>query len=446
MADRRVGPSLNQERRPRSRSKLKIAYLCSAYPAISHTFILREVDTLRRLGAAITTFSIHRASPDQLLADADRDAFQSTIAILPARWRRLLGTHLKLAIRKPAAYLSTLALALRLAPAGPRGRLWQVFYFGESVMLWSECRRRGLRHIHVHLANVAADVALLASHLGSAVESDHPWSWSFTMHGPTEFFDVRHFRLAEKMRHARFVVCISDFARSQLMALGDPEAWEKLHVIHVGIPIEQFTPPSGAARPRTDPEILCIGRLVPEKGQAVLLKAVALLGERGHVVHLTIAGDGPDRPVLERFAQRLGIASSVSLPGPVGQDQLRALYESASIFSLPSFAEGIPVVLMEAMAMRLPVISTRITGIPELIEDGQTGLLVAPGRPDQLANTLEAVLADHSLRRRLGSAAREKVVSDFNAENSAAQLYALFADQLSYRVRSPLPETAKAGV
>jgi colanic acid/amylovoran biosynthesis glycosyltransferase len=427
--------------------KLKIAYLCSSYPAVSHTFILREVQALRRLGAAITTFSIHRTNPDQLLAAADRDAFESTVTILPPHWGRLLFAHLRLAIGNPSAYLSTLALAWSLAPAGPRGRLWQIFYFGESVALWDECRRRGLRHIHVHLANVAADVALLASRIGSAVEPEHPWSWSFTMHGPTEFFDVRHFRLAEKIRRARFVVCISDYARSQLMALSDPDSWGKLHVIHVGLPIEQFSRRDDEP-PRAEAEILCIGRLVPEKGQAVLLKAVATLIERGHAVKLTIAGAGQDKPSLELQARQLGIASRVSLPGAVGQEQIRGLYEEAAIFCLPSFAEGIPVVLMEAMAMKLAVVGTRITGIPELIEDGETGLLVAPGSQDRLTEGLERLLVDPELRRRLGENAREKVIRDFNAENSAAELHALLADQLLPPAppRPRVPEIANEGV
>ncbi len=428
--------------------KVKIAYLCSSYPAVSHTFILREVEALRRLGAAITTFSIHRTDRDQLLAAADRDAFESTVTILPPRWGRLLRAHLRLAIGNPSAYLSTLALAWSLAPAGPRGRLWQIFYFGESVALWSECRRRGLRHIHVHLANVAADVALLASQIGCAVEPEHPWSWSFTMHGPTEFFDVRHFRLAEKINHARFVVCISDYARSQLMALSDPEMWGKFHVIHVGLPVEQFTRLGDEPPLLSDAEILCIGRLVPEKGQAVLLKAVATLIERGHAVKLTIAGAGQDKSSLELQARRLGIASRVSLPGAVGQEQIRGLYEEASIFCLPSFAEGIPVVLMEAMAMRIAVVGTRITGIPELIEDGETGLLVAPGCRDQLADSLERLLVDRRLRHRLGGNARKKIIGDFNAENSAAQLHALFADQLLPPAppRPRVPEIANEGV
>jgi colanic acid/amylovoran biosynthesis glycosyltransferase len=416
---------------------MKIAYLCSEYPAISHTFVLREVEALRRLGVSISTFSIRRTHPSRLLAHADRVASQTTFAILPPRWTRLLGAHLRLATRAPGAYVSGLAFALSLAGAGLRGRLWQFFYFVESVVLWNECRKQDIRHIHAHLANAAADVALLAAHLGSVAEPEHPWSWSFTMHGPTEFFDIRHYRLSEKTRRARFVVCISDFARSQLMALSDPETWDKFHVIHVGIPIEQFTS-SRNGDSEDAPRVLCIGRLVPEKGQAVLLEAVALLAERGHIVEVTFAGDGPSRPTLERLVDRLGIGSQVSLPGAVGQEQLHSLYESASIFCLASFAEGVPVVLMEAMGMQVPVVSTRITGIPELIEDGRTGLLVAPGRPDQLADAIERLIADPSLVRELRARAREKVVADFNAKTSAKQLHALFAERLSDGATRPV--------
>jgi colanic acid/amylovoran biosynthesis glycosyltransferase len=408
----------------------KIAYLCSEYPAISHTFILREVEALRKLGAEITTFSIRRTPPDRLLADADRAAADTTVAILPPRRLRLLTTHFKVAVRSPRHYLSTLRLALRLAPRGLKGRLWQLFYFIESVVVWSECREREIRHIHVHLANAAADVGLLATHLGSATEPEQAWSWSFTMHGPTEFFDLRHFRLAEKLQSARFVVCISNFARSQLMALSEPGTWDRLHVVHVGIPVGQFTR-SRPIAPDPDLEILYIGRLVPEKGQAVLLEAVALLKGRGRSVRVTLAGDGQLRGELEWLAGDLGIESQVSFLGAVGQEQLHDLYESAAIFCLPSFAEGVPVVLMEAMAMEVPAISTRIAGIPELIEDGHSGLLVAPGSLVELADSLEELLADPAFRRQLGSQGRAKVMGEFDAERSAKQLYELFSRHLS---------------
>jgi colanic acid/amylovoran biosynthesis glycosyltransferase len=410
---------------------VKIAYLCSEYPAVSHTFILREVEAMRRRGAEIATFSVRRTSPANLLCEADREAFESTFAILPPRWPRLLAAHLRLALRRPDVYFSVLIGALRLAPAGPRGLLWQLFYFVEAVVLWDECRRRGIRHVHVHFANVSADVALLATRIGSAREPRRPWSWSFTMHGPTEFFDVRHYRLGEKLRQASFVVCISDFARSQLMALSDPGAWPKLPVVHVGIPIEQFTPRNGD-RPASGPlEILCIGRLVPEKGQAVLIEALARLAERGVPATVTFAGDGPQRAALERLAADLGVASAVSFRGAVAQEDLRTLYETASVFCLPSFSEGVPVVLMEAMAMRLPVLSTRITGIPELIEDGHDGLLVPPGRPDSLADALELLSRDPALRQALGTRGRDKVLAEFDAEASATTLHSIFAEQVS---------------
>jgi len=161
--------------RSRGAATIKVAYLCTQYPAVSHTFVLREVEALRRLGVEIITFSVRRASSEHLLSHADRIAFDSTYAILPPRWIALFAAHLKLILSAPVAYLSTLALALRLAPPGLRGSLWQLFYFAESVVLWTECRRHGICHIHVHLANAAADIALLAAALGSAVEPERSW-------------------------------------------------------------------------------------------------------------------------------------------------------------------------------------------------------------------------------------------------------------------------------
>jgi glycosyltransferase involved in cell wall biosynthesis len=397
------------------------------YPAVTHTFVLREVQALRELGADIDTFSVRRAGPDQLLAHADRVAFESTFAILPPDWRVLLTAHLRLAALSLSAYLSTLALAWRMAPAGLRGHLWQLFYFVESVLLWRECERRGVRHLHAHMAHVAADVALLTANIGCELEPERPWSWSLTMHGPFEFFDVSHFRLSEKLKRTRFVACISDYARSQLMALSERDVWDKLHVVHVGIPIEQFTRTADTSSPQGEPTILFIGRLVPVKGQTVLLEALAILAARGHDLNVIIAGEGPLRRTLEHLAEHLGLASQVSFAGAVGQDEIHALYASASIFCLPSFAEGVPCVLMEAMAMELPVVSTRITGVPELVDHGHTGILVSPGRVDQLADALERLLADPSLRKQMGALAREKVIHEFNSQNSAEELYELFS-------------------
>jgi colanic acid/amylovoran biosynthesis glycosyltransferase len=406
---------------------VKLAYLTSAYPAISHTFILREVEALRGRGLEITTFSIRRAPADQILSEADRRAVETTVAILPPRWGRLLATHLRLLLRAPGAYLRTLRAALDLAPSGLRGRLWQLFYFVEAVVLWSECRQRGIRHVHVHLANAAADLAMIASRLGTTLEPERPWSWSFTMHGPTEFYDLRHFRLPEKVADAAFVVCISDFARSQLMGLSDPAVWERLRVVHMGIPVERFTISRNGHSPER-PTILYIGRLVPEKGQAVLLEAAARLREQGREVEVKLAGEGELRGHLEGLCRELRIADRVTFLGAVAQDKVRDLYAEASIFCLPSFAEGVPVVLMEAMAMGLPVVTTRIAGIPELVEDGSGGVVVAPGRADELAARLGELLDNPERRRELGRLGREKVLAEFDAEDSAAQLHDVFEE------------------
>lgn len=414
----------------RDRGGLRIAYLCSLYPAISHTFIMREVDALRSLGAEIETFSIHRAGPEHVNGDADRRAFDSTFAILPPRLGALLGAHAKAAAGHPFAYARTLLKSLRLARSGPAGRIWQVFYFAEAMVLWRQCERRGIRHIHAHLANVAADVALLAAAFGSATDRERPWSWSFTMHGPTELFAVEEFRLAKKVRHASFAVCISDFTRSQLMMLCDPGDWEKLHVVHCGIPLERFARRAGPAGHDRPPMLLYVGRLVPEKGQAVLLEALSLLYERGIRIGATLVGEGPQRAGLEALAERLGVRAQTHFAGALGQEEILPLYERATVFCLPSFAEGVPCVLMEAMAMEVPVVSTFVAGIPELVENERTGLLVAPGRADLLAAAIERLIDDPRLSDRLGAQGAARVAAEFSSQGTAEQLHALFAARL----------------
>jgi glycosyltransferase involved in cell wall biosynthesis len=410
---------------PGAPPSLRVAYLCNEYPALSHTFVSREVLALRRRGAEVSTFSIHRADPVKLLSRTDRAEFKTTHALLPPDRIRLLRVHLRLLLSAPGAYGRTLAFAAGLGN-GVRGRLWQFFYFMEATLLWYECRSRGLRHIHAHIATNAADVALLTARLGNALDgADGRWSWSFTIHGPPEFSNVDHFNLVQKVVYARFVVCISHYARSQLMALSDPAHWEKLHVVRCSVDANEFRPPASRNGPGP-PEILCIGRLVPEKGHAVLLEALALLQERGHGFRATIAGGGPASDALVQRARELGLLDQVSFPGPVGQDEIRSFYGAASIFCMPSFAEGLPGVIFEAMATELPIVSTWITGVPELVIDGQTGYLVPPGRAVELAEAIGRLLDDPEGRRAMGRAGREKVVREYNPETLAARLSALF--------------------
>jgi colanic acid/amylovoran biosynthesis glycosyltransferase len=304
-------------------------------------------------------------------------------------------------------------------PPGARQRLWRLFYFGEAILVWGECRRRGLRHLHAHFANVGSEVALLAARFGGA-----GWSWSFMMHGSTELFDETPHRLPEKIRRARLVVCNSDFTRAQLMKLVGREQWQKLQVVRCGIDAGAFS-----TRRRGTPgplHVLTVARLVPGKGHALLLEALAKLRSRGVKADATFVGDGPERAGLERLVEELGLERQVRFAGAVGQDELPRWYERADAFCLPTLAEGLGVVLMEAMAAGLPVVSTRVMGVPEVVEDGSTGLLVAPGRADELADALERLAASRELRERLGRHGRLRVEREFDVDAAAARLADLF--------------------
>jgi colanic acid/amylovoran biosynthesis glycosyltransferase len=404
---------------------VRIAYVCSRYPAVSHTFIQREVAALRGFGLDVDTVAIRRAAADEALSRADKAEAEATYAILPVRPWHLARAHAN-ALRYPGAYRATLNTAFRLAPRGLRGRLWQLFYFAEAVVLWDRARRRGVEHLHAHFANVGSDVALLAATLGREAGRG-PRTWSMTMHGSTEFYDVSAFRLPEKVRDARFVACVSDFTRSQLMLHTEEEHWPKLALVRCGVDPQAFGAvardgASGALR------VLVVGRLVSEKGYSLLLEALADVVARGRDVTLEIVGEGPAGEALRARAGALGVAERVQWLGAVGQDEIRRHYEEADAFCLPSFAEGVPVVLMEAMAMQLPVVATRIAGIPELIDDGVSGLLVAPARAGELADALDQLAASPELRGQLGRAGREAVMAGYDAERWARELQHLLVD------------------
>jgi colanic acid/amylovoran biosynthesis glycosyltransferase len=411
----------------RSRVTGKIAYITTRFPSISHTFILREVNALRARGVEVHTVSIREVSGEHLLSEDNRRALESTYMIRPPRPRDVIGAHTRAFTRHPLAYLRALRYSLSIARPGWRGAIWQLFYFAEAIMLWRECVRVGAVHIHAHHGSPPADLALLAARFGE-LSSSGPSTWSMTMHGPTEFWNTRWFRLSEKIRRARGVVCISDFARSQLMALVDEQHWDKLEVVRCGLIPEQYD--ALTAQHATRAQILCVGRLVSEKGQAVLLDAHASLCRAGQEVDLVLVGSGPDRHALERLATELGAGEHVRFTGPVGQDEIKDHYAAASVFCSSSFSEGVPVVLMEAMACACPVVATAIAGVPELVRDRETGLVVSPGRADELARAIAELIEDPCLRAKLANAGRRHVAQKFDVRRSAIQLESFFARML----------------
>lgn len=403
-----------------------LAYLVSLYPALSHEFISREIRALRADGVRVSTFTVRPALPADLTTDAYRRESAGTASLLGSRRALAVGVA-RFAARHPLALAAGLRQAGRTGPRTARSRLWQLFYLVEAVRLVALMRASGLRHVHVHLANNAADIARLAVLLGSASAPGTPrWTWSLAVHGPTEFADVPGSDLAAKVRSASAVACISDFCRSQLMALVEPEHWGKLGVVRMSVEAARYPSHAAAraARPADRPlRVLFVGRLVPEKGPSLLLSALALLPDGA--VQARIVGTGPLGPSLADQVRSLGLP--VSLLGGLGQDDLPAQFAWADAFCLPSVAEGLPVVLMEAMASGLPVLTTRIAGIPELVEDGVTGLLVPPGRADRLASALLRLRDDAPLRRALGVRAVMAVHSQHDPAVNAAALRDLLA-------------------
>ncbi|MBM3289884.1 MAG: glycosyltransferase family 4 protein, partial [Candidatus Hydrogenedentes bacterium] len=248
--------------------------------------------------------------------------------------------------------------------------------------------------------------------------------FSLSMHGPDEFYNINQDLIAEKVRKAVFVRCISFYCRGQVERVAKQRDWEKLRIVRCGIDVSKYAPrpaPNNAAA-----EILCVGRLTPAKGQHVLLKACRALKDRGLAFRLTLVGAGPDRASLEALAASLGIAGDVTFTGPVGQNEIHQYYDKADIFALPSFAEGLPVVLMEAMGKGIPCVATAVAGIPELVRDGKNGLVAAASDVEGLADRLQKLIEDPVFRRTLGQAARDIVEQEYDVKHNCEAMARLF--------------------
>ncbi len=406
------------------RSAVRMAYLVSAYPAISHTFILREVLQLRAKGFEIHVASINAPDrPAERLTEDERAEDKLTLYVKQQGAARGLAAVLRALATRPLALVRALAFAVRLGHADVKKQLYGIFYLVEAAIIGRFMEERALTHLHVHFATPASTVGLILTKL-------YPATLSLTVHGPDEFYDAPGYCLTEKIEGASFVCTIGRYAKSQCMKLSDPAHWEKLEVAPLGVDPALFTP--RAFREQPDPfEVLCVGRLVPAKGQHVLLRAIARLAGEGRRVRLRVVGDGPDRAALERFAAERGLGEHVVFEGAVNQDRIRALYAQADVFALASFAEGIPVVLMEAMAMEIPCVTTFITGHPELIRDGVDGLLVAPSDDEELARAIARLMDDAALRRTLGEAGRRRVIERYNLAPNTERLAEIFRRRLA---------------
>jgi glycosyltransferase involved in cell wall biosynthesis len=401
---------------------LRIAYLVGRYPAVSHAFLEREVRGLRQAGVEVETISIRAAREPDLLSERDREEARRTHAVLPIGPLRLAAIHAVSLARSPLRYLATAVDALRLGEAGLRERLRALAYFGEAVVVCERCRRHEVTHLHAtQFADGAGTVALLASRYGRI-------SWSLTVHGPGELYEVRRFGLAEKVRRAAFTVAVSEFTRSQLMTLVERRHWARIRVIHMGVDTARYQPRERPPRRGEEVRVLTVARLVRHKGHALLLAALADLRDHGLALSATVVGDGEERAALVELTGELGLGRQVEFLGAVGQDRLPELYGDADVFCLPTLAEAVGVANMEAMASGLPVVSSRLMGVPELVEDGVSGILVSPGDVGGLAEALRDLAEDPARRAAMGIAGRRRVEAEFDAATEAAKLHDALRD------------------
>jgi len=405
---------------------VRLAYLINQYPAPSQTFIRREIAAVEAQGLEVARFAVRRW--DRPLVDPE-DAAEGrrTEYLLEAGPLRILSHVVRTAAGRPGAFARALAAAVRLGRRSERGLLIHLIYLAEACLLRSRLADFGAGHVHAHFGTNAAAVALLCRVLGGP-------PFSFTVHGPEEFDSPRALGLGEKVRGAAFVVAISEFTRSQLLRWADPPDWPKIRVVRCGIDAPFLggpTPPPAGSR-----RLVCVGRLAEQKGHLALLEAAAILAARGRGFEIAFIGDGALRGEIERRIADLGLDGRVHLLGWRDGPGVRDEILRSRALVLPSFAEGLPVVLMEALALGRPVVSTYVAGIPELVEPGVSGWLVPAGSAEALAGAVAEVLAaDVDDLERMGRAGAERVARCHDATAEAAKLADLIAGCYDHTIR-----------
>lgn len=398
---------------------MKIAYFVNQYPKVSHSFIRREIVALETLGVPIERFAL-RGWDDDLADHEDLAERGLTRYVLGQGLLPVILAFLKESTIQPLSMLHGLLWTMRLARYSDRSLLRHVVSLAEAAWLKVRLISLGISHVHAHFGTNSAEVVMLCHALGGP-------TYSFTVHGPEEFDRPAALHLREKIEHSRFVVAISSFGRSQLYRWVDRAHWPKIKVVHCGLerPFHEVAPVPVAAERR----LVCVGRLCEQKGQLLLIEAAHLLSERGHQFKLVLAGDGEMRPAIEAGIARYGLGDTVRITGWISSDQVRAELLAARAMVLPSFAEGLPVVIMEAMALRRPVLTTYVAGIPELVEDGRNGWLFPAGSVEELADAMANCLSmDLDQLQVMGDAARERVLQRHDIDTEVAKLARHFKD------------------
>ncbi|WP_339693409.1 glycosyltransferase family 4 protein [uncultured Parasphingorhabdus sp.] len=390
----------------------RIAYLVSDYFAPSHTFVRREIAALRKLEIEIIPFTVQSA------AGGGEDVQSLLGRPLLDYFSALLRAFFKYPLRLGSSWL----LSLRHRQPGARGLLWSQFHFVEAICLARLLSAENCTRLHNHFANSGATVGMIAADFNKI-------PWSVTLHGISETDFPAGMLLPEKLERADFVACASYFMRAQAMRLVPTSHWPKMHIIRCGVDLSSL-PPAKTTHLHSDKsdsvKLLCVGRLSPEKGYFGLLDTLARLAAEGLDFSLTIVGDGPSADEIHAKVAALALSDRVRFTGALPEAETLTEISHCDIFLLPSLMEGLPVVLIEALAMQKAAIASRVAGIPELIEDGRSGLLFTPSDWADLERQLRHLFSDESLCETLGEQGNAIVKSEFDIMIPAQILARLF--------------------
>ena len=394
---------------------MRIAYVINQYPKVSHSFIRREILALERQGHDIMRIAL-RGWNDELVDPEDRAERARTRYVLRDKTALLLAMA-RMALVHPVRYMKALGLIWQISRKAERPLPIHLIYLAEACRIELWLRQAGAQHVHAHFGTNSAEVAMLVHVLGGP-------QWSFTVHGPEEFDKAPLIGLAEKISQCSFVIAVSSYGRSQLYRLVDQQHWSKVHVIHCGLDRTYFEVPENS--PPATRRLVCVGRLCEQKGHLLLLEAARRLARDGTDFELVIAGDGELRGEIDRVIAHYGL-NNIRITGWISGEQVRDEILAARALVLPSFAEGLPVVIMEAMALRRPIIGTYVGGIPELVLPIRNGWLVPAGDADALCFAMRSCLeASADTIEIMGDAGCKRVLARHNVETEAAKLSKLF--------------------
>jgi glycosyltransferase involved in cell wall biosynthesis len=359
-------------------NKLSLAYLTTAYPAVSHTFIRRELLEIERRGHFVMRLSL-RCDSKNLVDPLDIEEEKKTFCCLSQPIWVHFSSFLRTVLFRPVRFLLALRLGISTARLSDRGLLRNLSYLAEACTFLWVLKKNAVEHVHVHFGTNATAVARFIKYLGGP-------GYSFTVHGPTEFDSAIGFDLPGKIQDARFVIAISDFCSAQLRRWTAPDEWKKIQIVHCTVGDDFFS--LHRAIPYNCRRFVCVGRLAAQKGQLVLIDAFYRLISSGRKSELIFAGDGELRPEIEKRIRQLGIEDHVRITGFLSELDVREKILSSRALVMPSFAEGLPMVIMEAFALGRPVISTYVAAIPELVHHGENGWLVPAANPHALYEAL----------------------------------------------------------